>query len=206
MADTVYRLSDAEFIAGMDAINKLVMERSNYPTPLWHSGSTYLHLDLVLAIENIDWNRWPHLLDAVLAFYASNLLLDGFADFYGFAVKQGMPMYRLYARFVAAALKYWGEERKSLIVGKLLGRGHLGMGDVLRAATDVRPLLGDAWKKYVAEKRAQHKKAYAPLKEELMAATWHPRRFAAWCLDIEEVAEEFPDGLCAMGSHEELSD
>jgi hypothetical protein len=28
-----------------------------------------------------------------------------------------------------------------------------------------------------------------------MAATWAPERLPFWCLDIEEVAEEHPEGL-----------
>jgi hypothetical protein len=41
---------------------------------------------------------------------------------------------------------------------------------------------------YKQEKQKQKDRMY-PIKEELMAITWHPDRFMEWCLDEEEKAE-----------------
>ncbi len=54
---------------------------------------------------------------------------------------------------------------------------------------------------WVSELKDRARSAYAPLKEELMAAAWEPRRMPFWCLDIEEVSEEFPDGLPCKSDH-----
>ncbi len=48
---------------------------------------------------------------------------------------------------------------------------------------------------WVSDLKMAEKAAYAPLKEELIAATWAPERLPFWCLDAEEVVEEHPEGL-----------
>ena len=52
------------------------------------------------------------------------------------------------------------------------------------------------------KERARH--TYAPLKEELMAASWAPQRMPFWCLDSEETIEEYPDGLPSKADHTAL--
>ncbi len=48
---------------------------------------------------------------------------------------------------------------------------------------------------WISSLKEAEKATFDPLKEELMAATWAPERLPFWCLDVEEVAEEHPEGL-----------
>jgi hypothetical protein len=57
---------------------------------------------------------------------------------------------------------------------------------------------------WVSHLKERARRTYAPLKEELMAASWAPQRMPYWCLDWEEVAEEYPEGLPSKAEHAAL--
>ena len=48
---------------------------------------------------------------------------------------------------------------------------------------------------WVSELKAAERAAYEPLREAVLAAAWAPARMPFWCLDVEEVAEDYPEGL-----------
>ena len=48
---------------------------------------------------------------------------------------------------------------------------------------------------WVSELKAAERAAYEPLREAVIAAAWAPARMPFWCLDVEEVAEDYPEGL-----------
>jgi hypothetical protein len=48
---------------------------------------------------------------------------------------------------------------------------------------------------WISDLKSEAKTAYEPLREAVLAAAWAPERMPFWCLDIEEVAEDYPEGL-----------
>ncbi len=48
---------------------------------------------------------------------------------------------------------------------------------------------------FIYDLKADAKARYEPLRSEVLAAAWAPERMPFWCLDVEEVAEEHPEGL-----------
>ncbi len=83
---------------------------------------------------------------------------------------------------------------------KVLRNSHISTDD-----DDMRytACLGRYWM-WVSQLKDSARDSYTPLKEELMAAAWEPRRMPYWCLDIEEVAEEYPEGLPSKSDHAAL--
>jgi hypothetical protein len=59
---------------------------------------------------------------------------------------------------------------------------------------------------WISQLKQAERNAYDPLKAELMAATWAPARMPFWCLDAEEVAEEYPEGLPTKAAWAALCD
>ena len=48
---------------------------------------------------------------------------------------------------------------------------------------------------WVSDLKAAERAAYEPIREAVLAAAWAPARMPFWCLDVEEVAEDYPEGL-----------
>ena len=48
---------------------------------------------------------------------------------------------------------------------------------------------------WVSRLHGQARVAYEPIREAILAAAWAPVRLPFWCLDVDEVAEEHPEGL-----------
>jgi hypothetical protein len=101
----------------------------------------------------------------------------------------------LFLHVLAAALRYWCVPyfmKDPVFVGfisRYFLQAHLTPIQVMGTRRRARTLLHragvgmaifDRWISGVT----------GPFKAELMAATWRPERFAAWCLDVEEVLEE----------------
>jgi hypothetical protein len=80
---------------------------------------------------------------------------------------------------------------------KVLRNAHINTeDDDMRYTT----CLGRYWM-WVSNLKDGARKVYTPLKEELMAAAWEPKRMPYWCLDAEEVTEEYPEGLPSKSDH-----
>ena len=101
----------------------------------------------------------------------------------------------LFLRVLAAALKYWCVPyfmKDPVFVGfisRYFLQAHLTPIQVMCVRRRARTLLRGAG---VGLATFDHwtRGATGPFKAELMAAAWRPERFVAWCLDVEEVAEE----------------
>jgi hypothetical protein len=63
-------------------------------------------------------------------------------------------------------------------------------------ADDIRynTCMGRFWL-WVGQLHDQARAAYEPLRFAVLAAAWAPIRLPFWCLDTEEMAEEYPEGL-----------
>lgn len=54
--------------------------------------------------------------------------------------------------------------------------------------------MGRYWM-WVSRLKTAERAAYEPIREAVLAAAWAPVRMPFWCLDVEEVAEDYPEGL-----------
>jgi hypothetical protein len=54
--------------------------------------------------------------------------------------------------------------------------------------------IGRFWM-WISRLKVAERAAYEPLREAVLAAAWAPERMPFWCLDAEEMAEDYPEGL-----------
>jgi hypothetical protein len=109
------------------------------------------------------------------------------------------PAKMLDAFLRSATVNYRDIAGRRLVLAEYLNalrNPHIASARILQATDDDRynTCKGRFWL-WVSDLKQAERNAYDPLKAELMAAAWAPTRMPFWCLDVDEVAEDYPEGL-----------